>query len=181
MARIQPIDTKRAEGKAKDLLNHVQNKLGMTPNIIRTMANSPAVLEAYLGFSEALQGGVLPAKLREQIALTVAEANHCHYCLAAHSVIGRSVGLSDETILDSRKGFSTNSKDEAALRFAAKLVENRGFVTDEDVTSLRDAGYRDGEIAEIVANVTFNIFTNYFNHVADPEVDFPHVKELVTV
>ena len=179
MSRLKAIDSKHAEGKAKDLLNQVQNKLGMTPNIMRTMANSPAVLQAYLGFSEALRG-VLPAKLREQIALTVAEANNCNYCLAAHSAIGRSVGLSDETILDSRKGFSTNSKDEAALRFASRLVENRGFVTDEDVTGLRDAGYGDEEIAEIVANVTFNIFTNYFNHVAVPEVDFPQVKELVT-
>ena len=134
MSRLKEIDSKHAEGKTKDLLNQVQNKLGMTPNIMRTMANSPAVLEAYLGFSEALRGGVLPAKPREQIALTVAEANNCNYCLAAHSAIGRSVGLSDETILDSRKGFSTNSKDEAVLRFAVKLVENRGFVTDEDVT-----------------------------------------------
>ena len=180
MSRLQPIDPKHAEGKASDLLNQVQNKLGMTPNIMRTMANSPAVLQAYLGFSEALGGGVLPAKLREQIALTVAEANQCHYCLAAHSAIGRTVGLSDETILDSRNGFSTNSKEEAALRFAVKLVENRGFVTDDDVTGLRNAGYSDGEIAETVANVTFNIFTNYFNHVADPEVDFPRVEELAS-
>ena len=180
MPRLQPITTEDADDKAKELLNHVQAKLGMTPNIMRTMAVSPAVLEAYLGFGEALAKGALSSKLREQIALTVAEANGCNYCLAAHSAIGRAVGLSEEALLDSRRSFSTDKKDNAALKFARKLVDNRGVVDDNEISRLHDTGYSDGEIAEIVANVTHNIFTNYFNQVADTAIDFPQVEALVT-
>ena len=179
MPRLQPISTDTADEKAKELLNQVQAKLGMTPNIMRTMANSPAVLEAYLGFGEALAKGSLSSKLREQIALAVSEANGCTYCLAAHSAIGQAVGLSEEAILDSRRSSSTNKKDNVALQFAQKLVDNRGVVDDGEISKLRDVGYNDGEIAEIVANVTHNIFTNYFNQVAGTVIDFPQVKELV--
>jgi uncharacterized peroxidase-related enzyme len=171
--RIRAIHPSDADGKAKQLLDGVQARLGMAPNLMRAMANAPAVLEAYLGFSGALAKGVLPAALREQIALTVAEVNGCAYCLAAHSALGRSAGLSDEAIRDSRNGASPDRKTEAALRFARQVVERRGRVSDDDVARIRRAGHADAEIAEIVANVAVNLFTNYFNHVAETEVDFP--------
>ena len=178
MQRLKAVSPETASGKAKELLDAVQEKLGMTPNLIRTMAGSPAVLEAYLGLTGGLAGGVLPAKLREQIALTVSEANGCHYCLAAHSAVGKMVGLSEEDIADSRHGVSPDSKVDAALRFARMLVERRGWADDGDVSRLRAAGYGDSEIAEIVANVALSIFTNYFNHVAETVVDFSEVPEL---
>lgn len=178
MTRIRAIDPNEASGKAKELLDGVQSKLGMTPNIMRIMANSPAVLEGYLGFSGALQNGVLDPKLREMIALFVSETNGCGYCLSAHSAIGKMNGLSGEEILDSRRGFSTDSRAEAALRFAGQIVEKRGWVDDIDIARIRGAGFGDPEIAEIVANTALNIFTNYFNHAALTEVDFPPVDEL---
>ena len=175
MARLKAVEPGQASGKAKQLLDGVQVKLGMTPNMMRTMANSPAVLEAYLNFSGALGGGALNAKLREQIALTVGEANSCEYCLSAHTAIGKMVGLNENDVASARQSASTDPKTEAALRFARELVVKRGEVTDEDVRRVREAGYGDGEIAEIVANVALNIFTNYFNHAAQTEVDFPKI------
>ncbi len=176
MPRLKAIETAEADPKAKALLGSVQKKLGMTPNLMRTMANSPAVLEAYLAFGSALGKGSLPAKLREQIALTVGELNGCQYCLSAHSALGKMVGLSDEEIADSRRGVSPDRKTEAALQFARKVVTERGWVTDEDVAHLRSAGASDAELSEIVGAVALNIFSNYFNHVAGTEVDFPEVE-----
>ena len=173
MPRLPAISPEDAAGQAKELLDGVQAKLGMIPNLMRTMANAPAVLEAYLHFNGALAMGSLPATLREQIALTVAEVNGCDYGLAAHSAVGQVVGLSHQDILDSRQGTSPASKVEAALRFAQKLVHQRGWVRDDDVARLRRVGYSDGEI---VANVAVNLFSNYFNHVADTVVDFPKVR-----
>ncbi|MCH7701493.1 MAG: peroxidase-related enzyme [Planctomycetes bacterium] len=175
MPRFKPIQTSDAEPKAKALLDSGQKKMGMTPNLLRTMANSPAVLEAYLGFSGALSKNSLSAKLREQIALTVSELNECRYCLSAHTAMGKMVGLSEEEVADSRRGASPDRKTEAVLQFARQVVTERGWVSDEDVASLRAAGTSDGEIAEVVATVSFNIFTNYFDHVAKPDVDFPEV------
>ncbi len=177
MPRLQPVNPQTATGKAKELLDAVQKKYGMTPNLSRTFANSTAVLETYLGFG-ALDGGALSPTLREQIALTVSEINGCDYCLAAHSAIGKMVGLSQEQIHHSREASSADSREEAALRFAKAIVEKKGWVSDEDVAGVRQADYSDGEIAEIVANVVKNIFTNYFSHVAQTEVDFPAVPQL---
>ena len=178
MPRIDPVDSNRAGAKARELLADVEADWGMTPNIIRTLANAPTALEGYLGFSKALGSGVLPEELREQIALTVAETNRCDYCVAAHSAIGRAVGLSKDAVLDSRRGTSPKSKVRAVLHFARQMVQRRGWVDDDDVLHLREAGYIDREIVEIVANVALNVFTNYFNHVAGTEPDFPEVPEL---
>ena len=176
MPRLKAIETSEADPKTKALLEGVEKKMGMTPNLTRTMANSPAVLEAYMGFRNALGAGVLSPKLREQIALTVGELNRCQYCLTAHSALGKMVGLGDEEITDSRCGVSPDRKTEAMLQFARKVVLERGWVSDDDVASIRAVGATDAEIAEVVAHVAVNIFSNYFNHVAGTEVDFPEVE-----
>lgn len=178
MPRLQMVDAKQATGTAKELLDGIQKKIGMTPNIYRTMANSPASLDALMQYNAALGKGTLSSKLREQIALAVGEANSCDYCLAAHSTIGRSLGLSDEAVFDSRRGTSSDPKTHAALEFAQAVVEKRGHVSDDDVNRVRAAGYDDGGIVEILAVVVANIFTNYFNHVADTAIDFPRVDAL---
>lgn len=178
MTQIQLINPTSATGKAKELLDAVQSKLGLVPNMTKAMANSPAVLDAYLALSGALSKGALNAKTREQIALTVAETNSCEYCLAAHSAIGKMVGLSAEQIVDSRRGTSVDPKSGAIVRFARQVVEEKGRVSNEDIAQIRAAGIDDGGIAEIVANVALNIFTNYFNHVAETEIDFPKAEPL---
>lgn len=175
MARLIAVDPAKASGKAKELLDKVKAKLGITPNSMRTMANSPAVLEGYLVFSNALAGGSLSAKLREQIALAVAETNGCEYCLSAHTATGKIVGLTENEILSSRQTASTDPKVDAALKFAKTIVARRGEVTDDDLIRIRQAGYSDGETAEIIANVVLNIFTNYLNQAAQTEIDFPKV------
>ncbi len=176
MARLPIVDPGNSAGKAHDLLTAVQKKLGLVPNMTRVMANSPAVLEAYLGFSGALDGASLDAKTRERLALGTAEANQCEYCLSAHSTIGKLVGLNESEILDSRRGHATDSKAAAALQFSRQLIEKRGAVSDADVTAARNAGLSDGEVAEVVALTVLNIFTNYFNTAFQVDVDFPKVS-----
>lgn len=176
MARLAMVDPETATGQARQLLNQVHAKLGRTPNMMRAMAASPAVLEAYLAFSGALAGGQLTAKLREQIALTVAEANACQYCLSAHTAIGKMVGLGESDIESARQSAASDPKTEAALKLARAVALQRGRVGDDDVARARQAGYTDAEIAEIVAAVALNAFTNYFNLVGETEIDFPKVR-----
>ncbi len=178
MSRIRQIAPESAEGKAAELLATVKAKMGMVPNITRAMANGPAVLEAYLGFSGALGKGALSVKDRERIALAVGQANDCEYCVAAHSAVGKRVGLTPEEVRGSRLGRSADPKSDALVKFARKLVDDRGRVSDADVEEVRAAGFDDGGISEIVANVALAVFTNYFNHVAGTEVDFPAAEPL---
>jgi uncharacterized peroxidase-related enzyme len=176
MSRITTIDPANATGKAKQLLEAVRSKLGITPNMMRAMANSPAVLEGYLNLSSALAGGSLNAKIREQIALAIAEVNSCGYCLSAHAAFGKMVGLDSEAITLARHVTSSDTKTEAILKLAQSITLQRGEISDADFRAARTAGLTDGEIAEVVANVALNVFTNYFNHVADTVIDFPEVK-----
>ena len=175
MPRLTPIDPAAAEGKAKTLLDGVQNKLGMVPNLFRTMAASPAVLERYLGFSQSLGGAGLSPREREQIALAVAGANACEYCASAHTAIGKGLGLSEAEATRNLAGEAEDPKTAAILAFATALVEKKGWVGDDDLDAVRAAGADDATVGEIVATVALNIFTNYFNHVARTEVDFPVV------
>ena len=176
MNRIDQLDPAQATGKTKQLFDAVQSKMGLVPNLVRVLGAAPAALEGYLGLSGALAGGTLSAKLREQIALTVAETNLCGYCLSAHTFIGGKVGLTADDMANARRAESTASKADAILKLARNIVVQRGEVSDADFMKARDAGLTDGEIVETVANVAVNIFTNYVNHVARTVVDFPEVK-----
>ncbi len=175
MSRLAAIQPQAATGKAKELLDAVQAKLKITPNMTKVMANSPAVLEAYLSFSGALANGALDAKLREEIALEVGEQNSCQYCVSAHTAIGKLTGLTDSEIDQAREARSGSARNAAALQFARELVVKKGRATDADVETVRRVGFSDGEIAEIIAHVALNIFTNYFNNTAEVEVDFPKI------
>ena len=180
MARINPLE-RNTNSKTRELWDTVQKQMGMVPNMVATMAQSSAVVKAYLDGIQDLNGGSLPNALRQQISLTVSEANQCDYCVSAHTFFGDKAGLSESDLLDARHGTSSNRKTNAALTFARKIIEDRGHVNDEDFEQVRRAGFSDGEIAEIVANVCLTTFTNYFNQVAATEVDFPYVPLLVAV
>lgn len=176
MARLTLIDPKAATGKSKELLDAVKGSLGVVPNMTRAMANSPAVLESYLNFSGALGSGSLPGRLREQIALLTAQDNGCGYCLSAHAMLGKNAGLSEEEVNASRRAEAGDAREAAGLRFAKAVLETKGGVSDADLAAVRDAGYSEGEIAEIVAHVSVNTFTNFFNRTAQPDLDFPAVS-----
>ena len=179
MQRINAVDPQAATGAAKDLLDGVQHKLGFVPNLMRTLAVSPATLTHYLSFGDRLAQGILSPKLREQVALTVAYSDSCQYCLAAHTAIGGMLGLTPSQLEAAYTADSTDPQLAAALHFAQQLVENQGHVSDEEVAKVRQAGYGDGEIAEIVGHVALSVFTNYFNTVAQTEVDFPKTGKSV--
>ncbi len=175
MSRLPALQTEMTGSKAKRLLEGVQAKLEMTPNFLRVMANSPAVLEGYLNFAGALAGGSLPAKLREQIAIAVGERNGCQYCLSAHTALGKLAGLSEVELENARAMRSDSPEDAAALEFVELLMARRGHVTEADFEKVRSAGFSESDIAEIVAHTALNIFTNYFNTANEVEVDFPKV------
>ena len=142
MPRLTPIDPGQAEGKAKALLDGVQKALGTTPKLLRTLAHSPAALQAYLDLGKALGGGSLSAEAREAIALTVAGENGCDYCASAHTAIGRHLGVAASELAENLEGRSGDPKLAAILRFARALVVKRGWVSDAmaKIAELQEAG-----------------------------------------
>jgi AhpD family alkylhydroperoxidase len=124
----------------------------------------------------ALGGGRLGTKLGEQIAVAIADRNNCHYCLAAHTGLGKKAGATAEEMAEAQAGRSTDARTAAALTFAISLVDKRGAVDAREVSDLAAAGFDEGEIVEIVAQVALNLSTNYVNVALDVPVDFPGVK-----
>ena len=179
MSRIQKVELEKATGTQKEILESIKKKIGKVPNIYAGLAQSPAALQGYLSFGDHLQKGLLDAKTRETIALAVAQYNECNYCLSAHSFIGsKMLGMTEEEIVDIRNGHATDLKIQALLDFVLKVVDQRGKITEADYQKIRNAGYSEGEIVEIIASIGQTIFTNYFNHVAQTEIDFPVVGAL---
>lgn len=176
MSTIPPISPENAHGQAKTLLNAVAASFGGVPNLFRVAAQSPAALDGLLKMYGAVGTGALSAKTRESIALAVAEANGCDYCLSAHSIISRKAGLSDGDVEAARHGRSDDAKTARLLAFALELVRRRGMVSRPEVEALLNNGVSAAELIEVVANVALNTFTNMLNHVADTEIDFPVVR-----
>jgi len=178
MSRISlPASIEASPAASRPLLEAVQKQFGVVPNAFRLIGNSPAGLEGFLGLSGALGKGALEPATRTRIAVAVAEANGCNYCLSAHSYIGKNlVKLSDDELAANRDGGSTDAKASAATQFAVKLVKARGHVSSADVQAVKQAGYTDAQIIEIISHVALNTLTNYVNVVADTEIDFPVIK-----
>lgn len=178
MNALPPIDPETAGGEALEALFRARKAFGgATPNLTRVMANSPATLHGYLGFSGALDGGVLEPEVRERIALLVAEQNACSYCLSAHTYVSRqALRMPDDEIASAREGESSDPRIRALLQLASAINIGRGDVGDGIVDAARAAGVTDGEFAEVVAHVAANAFTNYFAKAARVDIDFPLVS-----
>ena len=178
MSRINIVDPKSATGEAKAMLDGVAQQLGVVPNFIRALANSPAALSAFLGFYGPLGKALVDKATQERIALVVAEENGCQYCVSAHTAIGRGAGLSSEEMVLNRQGNSRDRKAAAAVAFAKALNEHRGEVTTSEFEAVRAAGFSDREIVEIITVVALNLFTNILGKSTLIEIDFPKVALL---
>lgn len=169
------MNTELAPAASQDLLKQIHTAFGATPNMFKTVANSPAALKSMWGSFGALGSGTIGARLGEQIAVAIANRNRCEYCLAAHTMLGKKAGASAEEMAAAQIGRAADPKTAAALAFALKVVSERAQVSADDVAALRTAGFNDEQIVEIMAHVALNLFTNYVNVAFDVPVDFPKV------
>lgn len=174
MQRIHSVTN--PQGKANILLHNVRQAFGSTPNFFTVIANAPAAFEAYLGFNKALSDGKLDAKLREQLAVTIAGFNGCDYCASAHTYLGNKAGVDATELQANLAGHSMDKKTQAALSFAVQLMESRGHASNEALQAMKSTGYTDEEIIEILAHVALNTFSNYFNQTVQTNIDFPVVN-----
>jgi len=161
--------------KSAQLLNEVQKTYGNIHNFFKILGNSSTILAGFLAFGNGLKNGVLSEQEREQIAIAVAGYDQCEYCASAHTLFAINAGVPENETKKNLKGLSDSKKIGTLIKFCLAILQNKGEVSDEEMALIREAGYTDEAIVEIVANVGINIFTNYFNHVAQTDLDFPQV------
>jgi uncharacterized peroxidase-related enzyme len=161
----------------RELLDETRRQLGRVPNLYAAMANGPAALRGYLALRAALSAGTLDDRAREQLALLVAQENGCAYCVAAHTMRGaRLHDMTGQELQAARHAQDDDPHRAAVLQLARAVLRHRGGVDDELLEHARRAGVTDAEIMEIVGHVALNVFSNYANHVAWPDLDFPPVE-----
>jgi len=176
MSRINTVTQATADAEQKPLLEAIQGKLGIVPNFLGVFANSPDALKAFLGLHAITETGNLDHQTGERIALAIAQGNDCEYCLSAHTAIGRKAGLSSDEMNANRAGTSQDTKAAAAVVFAKALNDNLGNVTQAELNAVREAGYGDAEIIEIITHVGMNILTNMVGKASQVDIDFPKVS-----
>ncbi|MCO6457421.1 MAG: carboxymuconolactone decarboxylase family protein [Pirellulaceae bacterium] len=176
MQRISAVQPNQAQGRSRELLEAVRQAFGAVPNTAQVMANSPAVLASFLAFSTAMKEAAIGSKLHHQVKLATSHTNSCDYCTSILSAVAPSAGLSAADVLAGRTRDSEDRRARAALTFAHDVLESRGRVSDQQLAAVREAGYGDAEIVEIVASVLLGCLTNFLNNVARTELDFPQAE-----
>ena len=181
MPRTTALAPEQVPADSKPTLDAFTRTIGFTPNMMATFAHSPIAFNAWATLLGSLSK-TLDVKTRDSIGLSVSEVNGCNYCLTVHSFTAEHMAkLSADEIILARKGHATDPKRDAAVQFARKVIETRGQVDDADVKAVREAGFTEANVMEIVALVAMYSLTNFINNVFDPEKDFPAVVPAGTI
>ncbi|MFJ3486042.1 carboxymuconolactone decarboxylase family protein [Pseudomonas sp. NPDC090202] len=175
MPRFTSIPAEQATGATAEIYTAIKKNLGKVPNAYATLASlSPAALQVMLAADKALSGGPLSKPDQETVKLVISELAGCDYCVAAHSMVGKLVGLTPDAMHRLREGQATgDSKRDALVAFVRYLALNPGTLPAEQVQALQEAGYSGEDIVHIGLAISVITFTNVFNRINDTLVDFP--------
>jgi len=173
MTKIELIPEDKASEKTKELYGMLRSKMGKVPNVYQVYGHSSAALKANLLMDDALSNGELSPEEIEIVALTVSQFNDCEYCIAAHTTVGKMCGMTEEQIMDARKGTYATSKGKILINFTEAILHKKGKISEENLNTFLQAGYTNGAVVEIIGQIAKNFFNNYTNHIAGTPVDFP--------
>lgn len=178
MSRLHTITEGEATGKTAQLFSAIKGSMGKVPNTYLTIGTqSPEILGQMLQLNAALHKGSLSARELEAINLAVSEESGCDYCLAAHTLMAKKAGYTDDQTRELREArFSEDAHIDALVKFVQYLVSSRGTVAAEHVETFRQAGFSDQQVVETIGAVSAILFTNMVNRVNDTVVDFPKVS-----
>lgn len=178
MSRIELLPENQASAETQELYGALKKQMGKVPNVYQVYGHSSAALKANLQMDGALSQGILTGAEVEIVALTVSEFNGCEYCIAAHTVVGKMQGMSEEQTIAARKGTYPDAKEQSLINFTKAILEKQGKVSNEDLQAFLNAGYDNAAVVEVIGQIAKNFFNNYTNHIAGTPVDFPAPKAL---
>ncbi len=173
MKNLEILKKEQVAPETQEIFDNMKKAAGMVPNLYAVAANSHSGLKALLGLGETLKKGNFSGKEEEAIALAVGQTNQCGYCVSAHTALAKMRGFSESEALDIRKGKIEDAKLKALTDLAREITTSRGLPSQETTDRFFDAGYSKGALVDLIGFVALNTFTNYLNHIADTEIDFP--------
>lgn len=166
MPRLTRLTPDTAVGASRDLLADLVSRHGQIGDMVSTMAHSPAVLGGYLQLSRAMGRAKLDRGISERISIAVQAQQGCGLCLDAHVSAARTLGVDEEEIERAHAGTSADPAIAAIIALALDVYREPTSITDEQIDALREYGYSDRAIADVVGVVALNILTGAFNLLA---------------
>ena len=180
MKNLESLTFEQASDESKEIFEGLKAKLGNVPNVYATIGNSSKALKGVLDLNNTLSQGEFSGKEVEAIALSVAQVNECNYCLAAHTTVGKMQGLTEDETVEIRTGDIRDEKLKALTDLAKQITITRGNPDQGYINSFFGAGYNKAALAELIGFIAVNTITNYTNHIAETDIDFPVAPELET-
>ena len=172
------IDPKTASGETKEAFDEATRQFGGVINLFRVTGNAPNVLKGFLSLNKHLNDGIeLSGKQIEQVAMLVSALNRCDYCVNVHMGVGQMQGASRAEMLAAMEGDAEEVKTQALLDYTTEVVRHRGLVSSETLAKVRAVGFSDKALLETIGVIGLYTLIQYVRHVADPDHDFPIVKE----
>ena len=167
---VHTIDS--APRSSAPLLESAKASMGFVPNLLGVLAESPAALEGYLTLMRIFDTSTFDPVERQVAILAISRVNECDYCMAAHSVVASMQNVPVDIVQAIRDDRPiADAKLEALRRFSAAVIDKRGWVSEDDVTAFRSAGYTRAQVLEVILAASFKTLSNYANHIADTPLD----------
>ena len=170
-------DQQSAPEASQPLLEQAKKGMGMVPNVLGVLAESPLALEAYMTLDGMRSKSAFSKEEQVFILLVVSAANTCGYCVAAHTMIARNGGVSEAVVNALRAGEPVPDKKLEALRkFVIQVQEQRGWVGDEALEAFAAAGYSERHVLDVLVMLAQKTISNFANHMAGTPVDEAFAK-----
>lgn len=161
----------------QQIFDNLHKMIGFVPNLYAYYAKSETALADYLALQN--RKSTLNGKQKEIINLVTSQINDCRYCQSAHSVFGKFSGLTEEQILEIRKGSASfDAKLDALVKFTTAVVENRGKVSIDAKEAFLNAGYSEGNLIDTVINIGDKTISNYLHNITGLEIDWPLAEQI---
>lgn len=169
---LEVLNKNDAPQPAQDLLEKAEKNYGFIPNILGVMANSPALLEAYMTMSQIFEKTSFSAAEKQTVLLAVSTENGCDYCKAAHTAMAKMQGVDDAVLKAIANGDELpDDKLDTLFKFTRAMVEKRGHPSNDDLQAFFDAGFSEAQVQDVVVGIGMKTLSNYNNHIADTPVD----------
>lgn len=179
MKNLEALSREHVDSETQKLFDGLSARIGMVPNIYATLAHSNVALKANLTFGDLLKSGTFNGKEVETIALSVSVENDCEYCLAAHSMVGKMMGFSEEQVGSIIDGNISDVKFKILSELTKEITATRGNPKQASIDNFYSVGFTKASLVELIGLIALNTFNNYLNHIAGTEIDFPLAKKTV--
>jgi len=164
--------TDSAPAESKLLLESAKNRFGGIPNLYGVLAEAPIAVAAYDALGSLLMKSSFTATERHVVWFTINAYHDCTYCMAAHTMLAKGEKVPEDIIETARiVGNYEDPRLEALRKFTVTLVENRGWISKEDLKEFIAIGFTGQNVLEILVAVAHKVLSNYTNHLVETPLD----------